>query len=193
MKPLKENTYSQLKPYIKVCKNVLSKNICTQIIKEYLEDDNWFKVPEIPTGPTTRSFQFLRLGDSKVVEQKPDIRKQIDNELYVTYGEIYKQYFKKHNEAKIENDTGYVLMRYKKDDFFSEHVDRFEPGVQRLLACTILLNDDFKGGDFFFFDKSYKVSLKAGDALIYPCNFLFPHQITKITKGTRYSVITWFS
>jgi predicted 2-oxoglutarate/Fe(II)-dependent dioxygenase YbiX len=27
---------------------------------------------------------------------------------------------------------------------------------------------------------------------LFPSNYLYPHRITPVTQGTRYSIVTWF-
>mgnify|MGYP001213588018 CR=1 FL=1 len=34
-------------------------------------------------------------------------------------------------------------------------------------------------------------ALKKGDVVIFPSNFMYPHRVEKVTKGTRYSFVTW--
>jgi predicted 2-oxoglutarate/Fe(II)-dependent dioxygenase YbiX len=59
------------------------------------------------------------------------------------------------------------------------------------------LNDDYEGGDVVFGDQRFKeikrISLKKGSLLAFPSNFLYPHMIEPITKGTRYSIVAWLS
>jgi predicted 2-oxoglutarate/Fe(II)-dependent dioxygenase YbiX len=40
--------------------------------------------------------------------------------------------------------------------------------------------------------KQLKYNLKKGSVLMFPSNFMYPHEILEVTKGTRYSIITWF-
>ena len=49
------------------------------------------------------------------------------------------------------------------------------------------------GGEFVFDlpGEKYQVGQNIGDALIFPSNFLFPHQVNQITRGTRYALIGW--
>jgi predicted 2-oxoglutarate/Fe(II)-dependent dioxygenase YbiX len=54
------------------------------------------------------------------------------------------------------------------------------------------LNDDFEGGEFVFFNKELKYKLEKGDAIMFPSNFMYPHEVMPVTQGTRYSIITWF-
>ena len=30
-----------------------------------------------------------------------------------------------------------------------------------------------------------------GDLIIFPSNFMFPHQVNKIKSGTRFALVTW--
>jgi predicted 2-oxoglutarate/Fe(II)-dependent dioxygenase YbiX len=62
----------------------------------------------------------------------------------------------------------------------------------RSVSCSFALNDDFEGGEFAFFDRELKYKLGKGDAIMFPSNFMYPHEVMPVTKGTRYSIITWF-
>ena len=53
----------------------------------------------------------------------------------------------------------------------------------------IFLNDDFKGGQFI--ESELQLNISKGDVLIFPSNFMFPHEVKKVTKGTRWSIISW--
>jgi len=74
-----------------------------------------------------------------------------------------------------------------------DHIHTLFDGEKKgvpILSILGLLNDDFEGGDFLMFD-SKKVNLSAGDIILFPSNFLYPHAVTTITKGTRYSFVSW--
>ena len=53
----------------------------------------------------------------------------------------------------------------------------------------LFLNDNYKGGQFIISDVLYKP--EQGSAIIFPSNFMFPHEVKTIKKGTRYSIVTW--
>jgi predicted 2-oxoglutarate/Fe(II)-dependent dioxygenase YbiX len=74
-----------------------------------------------------------------------------------------------------------------------DHIQSLFDGERKgipVLSIVGLLNDDFDGGEFVFFDE-HKVNLKKGDILIFPSIFIFPHRVAKVTKGTRYSFVSW--
>ena len=55
-----------------------------------------------------------------------------------------------------------------------------------------LLNNDYEGGEFVFWG-DYKVEIKKGSVLAFPSIYLFPHEVKPVTKGVRYSWISWRS
>ena len=57
------------------------------------------------------------------------------------------------------------------------------------VSVLLFLNDDYEGGEFVVADETYVT--KKGSSLIFPSNFMFPHEVKPITNGTRWSVITW--
>jgi uncharacterized protein (TIGR02466 family) len=74
-----------------------------------------------------------------------------------------------------------------------DHIHTIFDGERKgvpILSVLALLNDDFEGGDFLMFDGK-KLKLVAGDVIIFPSNFLYPHGVTTVTKGTRYSCVSW--
>jgi predicted 2-oxoglutarate/Fe(II)-dependent dioxygenase YbiX len=74
-----------------------------------------------------------------------------------------------------------------------DHIHTLFDGERKgipILTVLGLLNDDFEGGDFLMFDGK-KLNLSAGDIVIFPSNFMYPHSVTTVTKGTRYSFVCW--
>jgi predicted 2-oxoglutarate/Fe(II)-dependent dioxygenase YbiX len=77
--------------------------------------------------------------------------------------------------------------------FHHDHIHTLFDGEKKgvpILSILGLLNDDFEGGDFLMMD-SKKIQLEAGDIILFPSNFLYPHAVTTVTKGTRYSFVSW--
>ena len=86
--------------------------------------------------------------------------------------------------------------RYNKDQIMSKHCDHivslFE-GKNRgipILSIVAVLNDNYKGGEFIMFD-DYEIKFKAGDLIIFPSVFLYPHLVKPVKKGIRYSFVSW--
>jgi len=89
-------------------------------------------------------------------------------------------------------DTGYQHLLYlgSEKGEYKTHVDHFDL-QPRILSCSIILNDDYEGGDFSFFEGQYVVKKQAGSAIVFPSNFCYPHAVTPVSKGDRHAIITW--
>ena len=125
-------------------------------------------------------------------------------------------YMARANEAAGWNfDVKFVediqISRYKVGGFFNWHRDgradclstynnpdnKFMDGHARKLSMTVLLNDNYEGGEFQFSTCSngeHKIDTPdfnaAGSVIVFP-SFL-EHRVAPITKGTRYSLVAWF-
>ena len=173
--------------YIHVFENVVSDELCDKIIKEYCNDSNWEKTVTLSgLDINTRNCSYINI----ISENKK--RKKIDNKIFNSVDKIVSKLKELYPDLTIDQDTGYVLLRYNEGEFYKEHTDSHRT-VPRDISCSIILNDDYEGGEFAFFGGSEKYKLKKGSAITFPSNFMFPHQILPVKRGTRYSIITWFN
>jgi len=58
-----------------------------------------------------------------------------------------------------------------------------------LVSIVANLNESYEGSEFYCRDKEIK--LKTGDILLFPSNYMYPHEVKEATKGTRYSFVSW--
>ena len=114
------------------------------------------------------------------------VRKEIER-LYFHY----KIKFPKMASSKINQID---LLKYTPGGKYNIHTDHFT-SCTRHLSVIINLNQDYEGGDLVFTDqKEYEVKrlkLKEKTIVFFPSNFMYPHMIEPITKGTRYSIVAW--
>lgn len=183
----------ELKKYIMIVKNALSKEDCKLVLKEYKKSDDW--IPAAVGGggirPDIRNVSTIGMSQQPVIEKNHDKRRQIDAMLFERTNKLINTYISTHPFSSITQDTGYDLLRYETGGFYVQHTDSFTD-APREISCSLLLNDKFEGGLFSFFNGKISYKLDRGDAILFPSNFLYPHEITAVTNGTRYSIITWF-
>ena len=184
----------RLEDFIHVEENVISDELCRQIIEEYDEEDDWkpgtindYEINEY------RKCEVVYLSQEETLERNLKTRKRIDDRLFDIITNHLKKYLKKYDSlgyVQIKEDTGYMLLRYKTGDYVKKHVDT-SSDQHRTLSCSLILNDDYEGGEISFFDGEIKPHLKKGDLIIFPSSFTYPHQVLPIKNGIRYSIITW--
>ena len=184
--------YSNITDYIVVIKNALTYPLCDAILNEFKNSDEWIN-SEIASGinKNVRNCQTIGVSYPSIIEKNKKVRLKIDKYLMASASKCIKEYNIKFPYCKIEEDSGYELLRYEEGCFYIEHIDSFK-ARPRAVSCSFILNDDFEGGEFAFFNKEFKYKLDKGDALLFPSNFMYPHEVLPVTKGTRYSIITWF-
>jgi PKHD-type hydroxylase len=99
--------------------------------------------------------------------------------------------------------TGYSFFQFgvydaDKGGYYGLHMDTYiganslNNGQQRKLSLSILLNDDFEGGEFVITkggNKEETIKLDPGMAVIFP-SFIV-HGVKKVTKGVRKSLVVW--
>jgi hypothetical protein len=191
-----------LKHYIRVFdKKYFPKKKCNEIIKALDPKKNKLHTFYKPLADS----QFKTGGDPDSCYLKDnkagdDTAKHIKD---VYYKIIYKYITDLNNEGIdwFNKWNGYSFpkfIKYKKGTKMINHCDHIHdlfvegkiPRGVPILSIITILNNDYEGGEIIFCKKfSYK--LKAGETVIFPSNFLYPHEIKSITKGHRYSMVSW--
>jgi len=114
------------------------------------------------------------------------IKKEIER-LFINY----KAKFPIMESSKINQID---LLKYNVGGKYEVHTDDYTT-VKRQLSIILNLNDDYEGGDLIFTDQKEneikRLKLGKGSIVFFPSNFMYPHGIQPITKGTRYSIVAW--
>lgn len=90
---------------------------------------------------------------------------------------------------------GFQLTKYDKGDLYREHMDAGVGGViPRKLSAVVQLTDEstYEGGNLELICGSVSKTLadrKQGSVTIFPSFFV--HRVNEVTKGTRYSLVSW--
>ena len=95
------------------------------------------------------------------------------------------------------NSFQFSTYNSKESGHYDWHIDSYVnqvnpqgTGLHRKLSMTMLLNDDFEGGDFEInLSTPNKVNVKKGMAIFFPSFVL--HRVTPVTKGIRKSLVIW--
>lgn len=182
-----------IEDYIVVFENIVPDELCNQIITEYKNSEDWINT-YTGYGDKNRDLRrcdAINISEDFVISKNKEVRQNIDNRLFECAAEAIKRYNKIFPTCNIREDSGYTLLRYQEGEFYKQHTDSYKLHP-RSVSCTFSLNDDYEGGEFAFFDKKLTYRLKKGSALMFPSNFMYPHEVQPVTKFVRYSIITWF-
>jgi predicted 2-oxoglutarate/Fe(II)-dependent dioxygenase YbiX len=189
---LKINEDTKLNDLIVVQKNLIPPNICSFIVDD-IEKNNWEQHTWYDNLDS--SVRTNKTGEPSI--QPTSLNLQNILEPYIN--EALKRYFF-HIEENPFTVSKSSLVRFNKYEIGQEmriHTDHikslFTPPEQGIpvLSMIIHFNQDYEGGNLIFWD-DYVQKLETGDIIIWPSLFLYPHKVTKIISGKRYTGVVWF-
>jgi hypothetical protein len=193
---VKKETYKSKNPldeYIKVYYSAIPEDVCDLILKEYQNCEDWnpSRTGNGEVNKFIRNCDTIGLSMPDVINKNLDVRKQIDSLLFEHSGNTLKKYVEEFPHCQLISDSGYDLLRYDTGGYYSIHTDSHKT-TPRTVSCSFNLNDDYDGGEFAFFDREVIIKAPKGSAIVFPSNFMYPHEVMEVKSGSRYSIVTWF-
>ena len=188
----------EIKKYIGIYDNVVPYEILSNLIK-YCNFVNFEDTKVVsPDGINLINKKVRDVQGKNLVNIKTDSLTEMHwfNFLAKIFNETIKHYIndKKLLDCKIKSLNSIILLKYQNTGFYNWHVDH-GTAVPRTLSMIFLLNNDYEGGDLCFKegDGSNEITIdkRPNRIVIWPSNFLYPHTVKPVTKGTRYSVVCW--
>jgi len=187
-------TSKLIKDYVKVYNDFLDKETCDVTIKS-LENNDWSKHHFYDTRADNQiSFE----NDLSVTMPKDSLQDIIHNKIWFAIERYILHDFAEFKDH-FNGWEGYSQVRFNRYDeetemrFHCDHISSLFTGERRgipVLSVVGVLNDDYEGGEFIMW-RDTKIELPAGSIMIFPSNFLYPHEVTRVTKGSRYSYVSW--
>lgn len=180
----------RISEFIKIYKNSLPENLCKRIIKDS-ENLDWKK-------HSWSTHNYNQVTGSETDFDRAALSGVNSLFLHNICEKFCKDYALslKGGQFLFNTLSTIQLNRYSIGTLMARHQDHInglfdgqKKGIP-ILSIVGLLNSDFTGGEFIFWD-DYKIKLTAGDLMIFPSNFIFQHRVDQVSEGIRYSVVTW--
>ena len=161
---------------------------CPDIIKHIEKYSDWESHTWYNHTQDKRSQygDFLVTDNEAMTKQfQPLIQKGLINYAKEKMGKFPQMFFNTHIRFN----------KYNIGEGIKEHVDHIHsifkshPAGIPVLSLVGCLNDDYEGGQFYMCDEP--IDIKAGEYIIFPSLFLYPHYVSPVTKGLRYSWVSW--
>jgi hypothetical protein len=166
-----------------VIKKAVSEGFCNNLIKEYSKPENKKELPFIGLN------KVINLNIRNVLKFPLPMNQGIGATLTSCALNINYTYWK--FDITHSNQTEFLM--YDVNGLYSAHVDtiHMHSDKTRKLTAIAILNDDFEGGKFYIMDGNDKIypSQEKGDIIVFPS--FITHGVEPVTKGMRYTVVTW--
>lgn len=164
--------------------NAISEGFCKKLIEEYAKPEVEKLPPEIGGIPgqinlDIRNVQRLQLPlFAGIGATLTAIGLQINHQIW---------------QFDISHANQSEFLMYDINGKYETHVDTFHQRSNEVRKLTVLtfLNDDFEGGKFYIQNSHERIypQQTPGTVLVFPS--FMPHGVEPVTKGIRYSVVTW--
>jgi hypothetical protein len=181
------NNQSQHLDVAYVMKNAVSKAFCDKLIEEYSKPEVEKEQPFIGEGRDPE--KNINLNIRNVLRLPLPMNQGIGATLTSCALNINHQYWK----YNITHSNQAEFLMYDVNGKYEAHVDTFHThgDETRKLTALAILNDDFEGGKFYIMNSSEKTypPQEKGDIIVFP-SFMV-HGVEPVTKGLRYTVVTW--
>jgi predicted 2-oxoglutarate/Fe(II)-dependent dioxygenase YbiX len=187
-----DNMKKDLRDYVKIYKNIISQETCIKAVQE-LDNANWM----------SHSYYNSKIDDMYTHEKDLTVCYDRifpihDDVMKATWDSLKKYIIDDLQFSWFESWDGYMTPRYNRyspGTLMNMHCDHIKSLFQDKKGIPILsvvgcFNNDYEGGKFIMFD-NIEYNIEAGDVIIFPSNFLYPHRVSEVTSGTRYSYVSW--
>ena len=178
--------------YVKMFDGVLDDGFCSSLVDK-LNTLEWQKHSySTDNGNETVSFEN-ELSVNKNNLPETDV---IMQKIHLAIGEYINAIG---TEQWYNGWSGYSRVRFNKYDvdtvmrIHCDHINTlFDGQIKGVPTLTVLggLNDDYEGGEFMMWQDT-EIKIPAGSVLVFPSNFLYPHEVMKVTRGVRHSYVSW--
>jgi hypothetical protein len=185
--------YRNIESYLKVYNDFLTPKECKKVIQDLKKSDD----------------QFVQHSYHNILENREETH---DDDLSVSYVKIpfreemmkrtwnlIHTYISDFDYRWFDRWTGFSDIRFNKYEvgkymkIHADHIQTLFDGQRKgipILSIVGILNDDYEGGEFMFWEDT-EIKVKSGDIVVFPSCFLYPHFVKPVTKGTRYSYVSW--
>jgi predicted 2-oxoglutarate/Fe(II)-dependent dioxygenase YbiX len=160
---------------------IANARICKELINQYNTENLHSATSATATGD--KVVKDHRLCDTVKIDDQ-----RVDDIVW----EAHDEYRRRHPLMYCKTQTESQFLRYGPGGKFEEHVDTYAK-APRTISVSIILNDDYTGGEFMFFNKELIIKPTVGDVIMFPSNFMFPHGVMPVKFGTRFAVVNWLN
>lgn len=188
--------------YILIKPNVISpqglQELREHIEKSSSEDLSVFDPEKTNEMGTTQWRVDKEVRDTQIVSMG-DLYPKLEDLLKNAVKHVINPFY----GVQVDSSEIPQILSYSIGGHYSPHIDGesiwvaptgekiWKKSTDRDLSMVFYLNDDFEGGDFVFPDLKIRVRPEPGMMICFPSTRFYLHGVEPVTKGKRYSIVTW--
>lgn len=185
-----KNVITNGKEVVEKVSDILEKSSKSNLTSQFLK---WMPayVGYQELMPEYRDCHDFKYKHGEMPKNLPGIEEldEIYYNLYYRQLQPVKDYTKRYNIGELRYWEAMNLVKYGPGEHFQEHHDHGY-SYNCTVSLVLYLNDDYDGGEISFRLQDLILKPEAGDLLVFPSNFMYPHRAMPVISGTKYSLVT---
>lgn len=127
----------------------------------------------------------IRSASALISAEVPGLSRQFEQKLDLLVKPLIRKIWK----LDLRSHSGTHLLKYEPGEHYSSHRDTGLGFERRYFSVVCYLNDDFEGGRTLFPTLNYAATPKAGEAILFPSNYL--HASEPVISGQKFVFVSW--
>ena len=183
---------TKISDYIHTYPFAISRNLADEVIHHYHTNGEWNQ------SSFSTNTDISPRTNNRVDMKEYWINKQdkFYEELKAGFRGMVDDYIKTHTKIIPQSFTPFRMNHYTEGGFMKNHIDNIhhshgqQYGYPHLTALIFLQTAE-EGGEIVFCDGDYIPEQTKASGVVFPSNFMYSHEVKKVIKGDRYSLMTW--
>jgi hypothetical protein len=191
--------HKEIAPCISVYEDVFDPSKAVRFLstleEEILDDWNDLTWGDSGVGAGTVTAYRTSLSCSLIPLMKPypetELSKFFTEHIKEPVEEVVDDY-RKQNLLPNAFHEPFSVLKYMEEAEYHAHYDHFRDNA-RVFSLVAMLSEPEEGGELEFPVFDVTARLGSGSMVLFPSNFPYLHIAHPVTRGTKYSMVTWYS
>ena len=179
--------------YIKIFDNFIEEEEL-RILTKVCKVREFSKYGELARGALDKEIRNVKIWEMEHLKTNNYTQIFWTNFFGHTFKKAIKKYADNFKLNSWFNILDIQILKYTPGGHYKFHCDDCSTSP-RTISCIFFVNDDYEGGDLVFRFPECKdlvnIEKTKNRMIVWPSNSIFEHCVTPVTKGERYSVVSW--
>jgi len=178
--------------YIKIIPNAVPEEHL-KILNDFILSEKNDSSPAL-VGYKEDQNQDLSYRNTHWIAIPNSLRENIENAIINLYDLILKSVY----ECELKKLEPVQMLYYPLGGKYDIHNDseevidgKLKRVADRDISIICYLNDDYEGGELEFPSLGLKIKPMRGTIITFPSYYEYSHRVHPVTKGERFSLVTW--
>jgi Rps23 Pro-64 3,4-dihydroxylase Tpa1-like proline 4-hydroxylase len=144
-------------------------------VDKKIRDVKSISIEKVQSGVTNPIKESFYNNLFKIFEEAFSL---VENDYKLMYG------------TQTEWHDNYQVLKYGKDQHFSNHIDD-NTTYHRRISTVYYLNDNYEGGEIKFPRFNLTIKPLANQMILFPSTYVYNHSVSPVVEGERYAVVSW--